>query len=89
MEDHPTAAPGPCLSWAQALKRPAVWRRALPIGLIVGSLQIVINQGDRWFNQDVDGPLIVKTALTPLVALSVALLSAAATYADRIEDRKP
>jgi hypothetical protein len=53
--------------------------RACKIGLVVGLVQVAINQGDRWLGLSIDGPVIAKTVLTPLVTLGVAWLSAADT----------
>ena len=69
--------------WIEALLHPSVWKRALTLGLPVGLLQAIINQGDFWWRHAVDGAVVAKTIISPLVTFSVALLSAAATYVQR------
>jgi hypothetical protein len=63
--------------WSRALRDPTVRRCALMVGTPVGFLQIAINQGDNWLRLAVDATLITKTLLTPVVAIGVALVSAA------------
>ena len=66
--------------YLRALADRRVWRRAAPIGLSVGALQVVLNQGDHWLNHQIDAAVIFKSILSPLVTLGVALASAAATH---------
>ena len=67
-------------TWITALTARAVWYRALVIGLPVGFLQICVNQGDHWLHGTVDRTIIIKTILTPVIAVCVCLVSAASTY---------
>ena len=67
-------------SWLIAFGAPAVWHRALAIGLPVGFLQICVNQGDHWLHGTVTRTIVVKTLLTPVIAVAVCLVSAASTY---------
>jgi hypothetical protein len=76
MSNRPASAP----SFFSALACGEVWRRAAPIGLSVGLFQAVLNQGDHWLHHHVTAGVIVKTVLSPLITLSVALLSAASTH---------
>jgi len=48
--------------------------------MFVGALQILVNQGDHWWRMQVDGVIVVKTVTTPLIALGVALFSAAGSF---------
>lgn len=64
----------------EALVSPAVWRRSLALGLTAGVLQVVVNQGDAWVGHRVDGIVVIKTIVSPLIGFGVALFSAAATY---------
>ncbi len=73
--------------WRQTLRQGGVWRRSLIIGSIVGALQVVVNQGDHWWHMQVDGVLVLKTLTTPLIAMSVALFSAAGSYVQVKRDR--
>ncbi len=68
--------------WKQALTHWGVWKRSLVIGLTVGAIQVVVNQGDHWLHWRVDGVVIVKTLITPLIGLSVALFSAAGAFVE-------
>jgi hypothetical protein len=64
------------------MKQRIIWIRAATLGLSVGVLQVVINQGDAWLSHQVTGSLVLKSILSPLVTLSVALASAARTAAE-------
>lgn len=67
-------------SLLHALACGEVWRRAAPIGLSVGLFQAALNQGDHWLHNEVTIGVVIKTILSPLITLSVALLSAAITH---------
>jgi hypothetical protein len=56
----------------------SIWRRAAWVGLPVGVVQVLINQGDRWWAHSIDAGVVLKSVLTPLVSLGVALAAAAA-----------
>ncbi len=73
--------------WKQALMERGVWRRSLMIGLTVGVLQILVNQGDHWWRFQVDAVIVLKTLMTPLIAIGVALFSAAGSYVQVNRDR--
>jgi hypothetical protein len=51
------------------------------LGLPVGLLQAALNQGDHWWRHEVDGLVLAKSVLSPLLSCSIAFLSAAATRA--------
>ena len=68
--------------WKQALTHWGVWRRSLIVGLTVGAIQVLVNQGDHWLHWRVDGTLVVKTLITPLIGLSVALFSCAGAFVE-------
>jgi hypothetical protein len=63
----------------EALHDAVVWRRTLLLGLPVGLLQAVLNQGDHWWRHQVDAVVVAKTILSPLLSCSIAFVSAAAT----------
>ncbi len=69
--------------WLRAVKEITVWRRAALLGLSVGVLQAVVNQGDYWIHHTVTGLILLKTLLSPLITFSVAWASAAATWVDK------
>lgn len=68
-----TARPG----WRATLARPATWRRGLAIGLPVGLLQVSVNQGDVWLRGAADLTVVVKSIVSPVIAVGVAVASAA------------
>ena len=68
------------ISWSTALTARRVWARALAIGLPVGLLQICVNQGDVWLHGSVTRVVVIKTIITPLIAIGVCLASAASAY---------
>jgi len=70
-------------SWSQALRTRRVWTRAAMIGLPVGCLQVVINQGDVWWHHQADLVVVAKTIASPFVAFSVAFVSAADAWVGR------
>lgn len=74
--------------WLRAFCQRAVWTRALAVGLPIGCLQAVINQGDLWWQQRADGVVLVKTLLSPFITFSVAWLSAAATWIEQHQNRE-
>jgi hypothetical protein len=67
-------------SWREALLAGSVWSRALRIGLPVGLMQAVINQGDHWLAHEFTSGVIVKSFLSPALSMSIALTAAASTY---------
>jgi hypothetical protein len=75
------AARRPCL--AEAFRQRSVWARAALIGLPVGCLQALLNQGDVWWQHHANGLVLAKTILSPLVTFSVALVSCAATWVEK------
>jgi len=56
-----------------------VWRRTLVLGLPVGLLQTALNQGNYWWNHQVDTAVLAKSILSPLLSCSIAFVSAVAT----------
>ncbi|HSH95130.1 MAG TPA: hypothetical protein VK968_13345 [Roseimicrobium sp.] len=69
--------------WLAALSQRIVWMRVAKVGMPVGILQAVINQGDVWWHHEATGLTLFKTVLSPLVTSSVALVSSAATWVER------
>ncbi len=67
----------------QAFSQAAVWRRAAVVGLPIGILQAVINQGDVWLRHEQTAGTVVKTVISPLVTFSVALISAAGVWVEQ------
>ncbi len=77
------ASRAPRRSWLLAFRQRGVWVRAAKIGLPVGCVQALINQGDVWWQHQATGLTLAKTVLSPLVTFGVALVSAAAIWAER------
>ena len=76
--------------WAQALGQRSVWLRALKLGFTTGLLQAAVNQGDRWVGNTVDGIVVLKTIISPLIGFTLVLVSAAQTWVHRsIEQSTP
>jgi hypothetical protein len=68
------------VSRTTALTARRVWKRAVTIGRPVGFLQIFVNQGDLWLHGSVARVVVIKTIITPLIAVGVFLVSAASAY---------
>lgn len=73
--------------WAQAFRQRSVWLRALRLGLSVGFLQAVVNQGDHWMSGSVDGTVLLKSIVSPLIGFALVLVSAAETWVQRTEEQ--
>ena len=71
--------------WLIAFRQRSVWARGAKLGLSVGVIQAIINQGDVWLAHDETLGTVVKTIVSPLVTFSVALVSAAATYVEKLK----
>ncbi len=86
-EDRPMASRRTSL-WLAALGQRGIWRRSMKIGLIVGAIQIALNQGDHWVHGRITPVVILKTILTPVVAIAVALVSQACVYVSQHKQPK-
>jgi hypothetical protein len=62
--------------YRRALSDGRVWRRTFALGLPVGFAQAMLNQGDHWLNHHVDAVVITKSILSPVLACTIALISA-------------
>ncbi len=71
--------------WWAAFRERSVWARGAKLGLSVGVLQAIINQGDVWLAHGETAGTIAKTIISPVVTFAVALVSAAATYVDKLK----
>jgi hypothetical protein len=69
--------------WKLALRQRSVWLRAVKFGLTVGLLQTLINQGDHWFNGQVDQRVVLKSIVSPLIGFTLVLITAAQTWVQR------
>jgi len=76
----PTTSPR-LLYW-QACRQPAVWLRAARLGLVVGVIQVSLNQGDYWLRGQVTTLIVIKSILSPLLSFGIAFASAVATQTD-------
>lgn len=71
------------LYW-QAFRHPAVWRRAARLGLVIGLIQVALNQGDHWLRHEVDPTVIGKSILSPLLSFSIAFASAVTAHVENL-----
>lgn len=81
MSNPTTADAGP---YRQACRQPAVWARAARLGLVVGVIQVSLNQGDHWLRGEITTAVIIKSILSPLLSFGIAFASAAATHAENL-----
>ena len=66
--------------WRACCER-AVWSRAAKLGLVVGLVQVALNQGDHWLRGEVTRIVILKSLSSILFAIFVVLLASASTRA--------
>ena len=83
-----SATTSPSLYW-QACRQPAVWARAARLGLVVGFIQVSLNQGDHWLQGEVTTGVVIKSLLSPLLSFGIAFASAAATQVDNLSRSAP
>ena len=62
-------------AWLEIALEPAVVRRALAFGVIVGALLIAINHGDAILRGELDAVRAVKMGLTVMVPYLVSTIS--------------
>ena len=74
--------------WAAAFRDHTVWLRALKLGFSVGCLQAAVNQGDFWLRHEVNGAVIAKTIISPLIGFTLVLISAAGTWVQKSLEQK-
>ena len=74
--------------WLLALRQPAIWLRALKFGFTAGLLQAAVNQGDLWLRHAATPLVIVKTIVSPLIGLTLVLLTSAATWVQKSLEEK-
>jgi hypothetical protein len=84
---NPSTNPSPHF-W-QACRHPAVWTRAVRLGLVVGVIQVSLNQGDHWLSGHVTTGVVIKSILSPLLSFGIAFASAAATHAENLSRSAP
>ena len=84
---NPTLEPAVSNSqlWWIAFRQRSVWARGAKLGLSVGVLQAIINQGDVWLDHSATAGTVAKTIISPLVTFAVALISAAATVVEKLK----
>lgn len=69
--------------WLKLALSPAVVSRSLRVGLVVGTLLIVINHGDALLAAELDPGRLTRMALTYLVPYGVATYAAVAALRSR------
>ena len=75
--------------YLKACRSPAVWVRAAKLGLVVGFIQVSLNQGDHWLRGEVTSAVVLKSILSPLLSFGIAFASAAATHAENLPRTSP
>jgi hypothetical protein len=83
-----TTASSAGLYW-QACRHPSVWSRAAKLGLVVGLIQVSLNQGDHWLQGHITTGVVIKSVLSPLLSFGIAFASAAATHVDNLQRSAP
>ena len=66
--------------WLLAFRQRSLWLRALKFGFTAGLLQALVNQGDVWYRHAVSTSVIMKTIASPLIGLTLVLLTSAGTW---------
>ncbi len=62
--------------------------RAGKLAASVGTIQVVLNQGDYWMRGAVTGMVVLKTIMTPVVTFAVSLYAAAETKTAQLKNEK-
>jgi hypothetical protein len=84
-----STATSPRPAYWQACRQPAVWSRAARLGLVVGLIQVSLNQGDHWLSGHITTGIIIKSILSPLLSFGIAFASAVATHAENLSRSAP
>lgn len=79
-----SATTSPSLPYWQACRHPAVWAGAAKLGLVVGVIQVSLNQGDHWLRGEITTAVVIKSILSPLLSFGIAFASAVATQAETL-----
>ena len=58
-------------SWLAVALRPAILKRGIKVGLVVGTTLALINHGDKILTMTLDGESLLKIGLTYLVPFCV------------------
>jgi len=58
-------------SWLAVALQPAILKRGVKVGLVVGTTLALINHGDKIFTMTLDGESLLKIGLTYLVPFGV------------------
>ncbi len=58
-------------SWLAVALQPAILKRGVKVGLVVGTTLALINHGDKIFTMPLDGESLLKIGLTYLVPFGV------------------
>lgn len=82
-------ASSPRHRYREAFRSRAVWIRALRLGLVVGIVQVSLNQGDHWLRHEIDAAVIIKSILSPLLSFGIAFASAVSTHAENLARSTP
>ena len=68
--------------YARAASDRKVWRRTVKLGLVVGFIQVAVNQGDHWLRWEITPSLILKSIGATFVAFAVIFISSVTTQVE-------
>ena len=71
--------------YRSALRERTVRVRAAKLGLVVGFIQVSLNQGDHWLRLEVTAGVILKSILSPFLSFAIACFSAVATHVETLQ----
>ena len=70
------------LRWWQIALKPTILKRALRVALLVGTILMVINHGDKLLWGGINSKDVIKICLTYIVPYSVSTYSSVLTWFD-------
>jgi hypothetical protein len=73
---NPVTAQRPWHARLWLICRPQVVRRACVAAVVVGSILVLLNQGDVMLSGQITGRIVVKSLLTPIIPFGVTMLGA-------------
>ena len=64
----------------------ATWLRTVRLGLVVGLVQVALNQGDHWLSGHITVRLVAKSISLILFAMLVVLVASASARAESLRE---
>ncbi len=75
-------------TWLQTARRPDIIRRGLKVGLIVGTILMLINHGDVMLTGHVSAETIIKIILTYGVPFGVSTYASVSALRERMREQE-